>query len=119
MDTRPARQAGRSGSAVRTIGGRLRRLFGLAAAVSFGLMALGATASGAFAEIAPPPGGGNAVIAPVPPATIRVVRVVTSSGLDAWQITLVAVGAALLGAVAAVLVSRARAVRRTASASPA
>ena len=39
-------------------------------------------------------------------------RTVLTGGMPGWQITLIAVGAALLAAVAAVLADRARATRR-------
>jgi len=42
--------------------------------------------------------------------------VVTAGGMAGWQITLIALGAGLLAAAAAVLLDRARAARRTASA---
>ena len=54
-----------------------------------------------------PPGGADV---PAPP-----VRVVTG-GMAGWQITLIALGAALVAATAAVVLDRARAARRSASA---
>jgi hypothetical protein len=42
--------------------------------------------------------------------------VVTAGGMPGWQITLIALGAALIAAAAAVLLDRARAARRAASA---
>jgi hypothetical protein len=44
------------------------------------------------------------------------VRVVTENGMPGWQITLIALGAALVAATAAVLLDRARAARRAATA---
>ena len=52
-------------------------------------------------------------LAPVPPTTVRVVSTGRMAG---WQITLIAVSAAVAAAVAAVLLDRARAARRAASA---
>jgi hypothetical protein len=43
------------------------------------------------------------------------VHVIAVSGMPGWQITLIAVAAALAAAVVAVLLDRARASRRTAS----
>ena len=53
--------------------------------------------------------GGPAVVPP-PPA----VHIVVAGGMPGWQITLIAVGAALLAATFAVLLDRARATRRNA-----
>jgi hypothetical protein len=55
----------------------------------------------------PIPNGGPAVPAPA-------VRVVTAGGMAGWQIALIAVGAALAAAIAAVVLDRARAARKTA-----
>jgi hypothetical protein len=41
--------------------------------------------------------------------------VVTAGGMAGWQIALIAVGAALAAAIAAVVLDRARAARKTAS----
>ena len=48
--------------------------------------------------------------------TAHSVRVVVTGGMAAWQVTLIALGAALLAAVAAVLLYRVLAVRKAASA---
>jgi hypothetical protein len=45
--------------------------------------------------------------------------VITGGGMAGWQITLIALGAALVAATAAVLVDRGRAARRAASATTA
>ena len=50
----------------------------------------------------------------VVPATT--VRVVGAGGMAGWQITLIAAGAAVAAAVAAIVLDRARAARRAASA---
>ena len=50
----------------------------------------------------------------LPPAPVSV-QTIISGGMPSWQITLIAAGAALLGAVLAVLVSRAWAARRAAT----
>ena len=56
--------------------------------------------------------GANLPPAPVPPQIHTVTRTVLAGGMPGWQITLIAVGAALLAAVVAVLADRARAARR-------
>ena len=65
-----------------------------------------ATAPAAFARPLPPPDccatGANA------PVTL-----ITGGGMPGWQITLIAVGAALAGAAMAVLLDRAWAARKT------
>ena len=64
-----------------------------------------ATAPAAFARPLPPPDccatGANA------PVTL-----ITGGGMPGWQITLIAVGAALAGAAMAILLDRARAARK-------
>jgi len=52
---------------------------------------------------------GTAPIVPVPSAAVRVI---STGGMPGWQITLIAIGAALLAATVAVLLDRARATRR-------
>jgi hypothetical protein len=87
---------------------RIRRLAGVLVSLAVALLALGATP--AFAMVMPPPGasvtGGHIPPPPVPPAT-TVTRTVMVGGMPGWQIALIAVGAALLAAVAAVLADRA------------
>ena len=112
----------RRGSHPRTVarraGARLRRLAGVLAAVTCGLLASAAIVPAAFAMVVPDPGGqyGAAPAAPVPAATVRVV---TAGGMAGWQITLIALGAALIAAAAAVLFDRALSARRAASATTA
>jgi len=89
---------------------RIRRFLGVLAGLAGALLAFAATGSAALAI--PPPAGGTTVI---PPA----VHVVTVGGMAGWQITLIALGAALLAATAAVLLDRARAARRGAVAASA
>ena len=66
-------------------------------------------------ECGPQPGGPGG-LAPATPATVSVVTV---GGMAGWQITVIALGAALVAAVAAVLLDRALAARRAASATTA
>jgi hypothetical protein len=72
-------------------------LAGLAGAV----LAFGAAAPPALATMPPPA-----------PAGTPAIRTVVTGGMPGWQITLIAAGAALLAAVLAVLLDRARAARR-------
>ncbi len=101
--------------AARKAGMCLRRLAAVLAAVAGGLLASAAIIPAAFAMVVPASGGyyGPTRPAPVPANTIRVVA---GGGMPGWQITLIALGAALLAAAAAVLLDRALAVRRAASA---
>jgi hypothetical protein len=83
----------------------LRRIFAAVAILAGAVLAL-ATAPAAFAHPLPPAdcctSGGNT------PVTL-----ITGGGMPGWQITLIAVGAALAGAVLAVLLDRAWAARKT------
>jgi hypothetical protein len=92
---------------------RLHRLAAAAAALIGGLLTSAAIIPAASAGIIVPDPGGAA--APVPATTVRV----TSGGMAGWQITLIAVGAALIAAAVAVLLDRALAARRAASATSA
>jgi len=91
------------------------RLAAVLAAIISGLLASVAAATAAFAQ-PKPIGDGTSSIAPVPPATVRVI---TAGGMAGWQIALIAAGAALAAAVAAVLVDRKLAGRRGAAATTA
>ena len=101
--------------AARTPGGRLRRLAAVLAVTASGLLAPAAAVPAASAAIIPVPGPDGAY-GPAPAATGGPVRVITVGGMPGWQITLIAVAAALLAAAAAVFLDRARAGRRAASA---
>jgi hypothetical protein len=98
-------------TAARQAAARLRRLAGALAAVICAGLASAAIVPAASASIPITPGG-PAVPAPAVP-------VVTAGDMAGWQITLIAVGAALIAATAAVVLDRARAARRAASASTA
>ena len=114
MFTTRARQGTRPPVAVCNAGARLRRSVAVLAALIVGLLASAAIVPAAFAMI-PDPGdvAGSAGVAPVPAHSVRVV---VTGGMAAWQVTLIALGAALLAAVAAVLLYRVLAVRKAASA---
>jgi hypothetical protein len=85
---------------------RLRRPAGVLAALTCGLLASAATVPAAFAKL--PPGVEvvkGARPAQVPPAPIRVI---TAGGMPGWQITLIALAAALVVALVTATVIRAR-----------
>ena len=81
-----------------------RRILAAVITLAGAMLAL-ATAPAAFARPLPPPDccatGADA------PVTL-----ITGGGMPGWQITLIAVGAALAGAAMAVLLDRARAARK-------
>jgi hypothetical protein len=90
---------------------RLRRLIAALAAVTCGVLAWAAVPAASAATI-PVPGPGGAYGPVTPGATVRVI---TAGGMPGWQITLIAIAAALVAATAAVFLDRARAGRRSAS----
>jgi hypothetical protein len=95
---------------------RLRRVTAALAAVTGGLLAWAAAVPAASAAIwIPDPGAGGAY-GPVPATAEAPVQVITAAGMPGWQITLIAVAAALAAATAAVFLDRTRASRRSASA---
>jgi hypothetical protein len=83
---------------------RLRRPFAILMALGGTLVTLAATGTAAMATIVPPPGGGPSQVAPQ--------AVIVAGGMPGWQITLIALGAALVAAVLAVLAYRAWSARR-------
>jgi hypothetical protein len=95
-------------AAPRPAGPRLRRAVAVLAALACGMLAWAAAVPAAFATPTPvpPPGGpyGPALVVPGP-ATI--VRVVTAGGMAGWQVALIAAGAAVVAAAAAVRLDRA------------
>ena len=84
----------------------LRRIFAAVATLAGTVLAL-ATAPAAFAGPLPPPDCCTGRAADTP------ITVITGGGMPGWQITLIAVGAALAGAALAVLLDRAWAARKT------
>jgi hypothetical protein len=89
----------------------IRRVAGVLAGLAAALAALGATPASAM--VVPAPGGPAG--APVPPAQASAqVHTIIAGGMPGWQITLIAIGAALVAATVAVLLDRARATRRNA-----
>ena len=101
-------------TAARQAGARLRRAAAVLAAVTCGLLTWAAAVPAAFAQPKPIGDGGTSSVTPVPPATVRVI---STGGMAGWQITLIAVGAAL--AVAVLLIDRAWVARRATPASTA
>ena len=93
-------------TAPRQASAHLRRLAAALAAFTCALLASTAIAPAAWAMNVAPAGGGVPA-APVP---------ASAGGMAGWQITLIALGAALVTATAAVFVDRTLAVRRSASA---
>ncbi len=91
---------------------RVRRLIHPLAALGCALFALGAVSPAAFAGTItlPAPTGGGAATG-TQPAPVHTVIV---GGTPGWQITLIAVGAAVLAALVAVSLDRVRATRRRA-----
>ena len=87
-----------------------RRLGGLLAGLGALVTMIVVTGAAAMAAQVPPSGGGFAQPPPLAPA---------AGGMPGWQITLIAVGAALVAAVGAVLADRARSARRPAVAAAA
>jgi hypothetical protein len=86
----------------------VRRLAAALAGLAATLLAFAAVAPGALAQPFPPrPPGWDKH--PPPGAGIHIVVV---GGIPGWQIALIAIGAALLAATAAVLADRAWAIRR-------
>jgi hypothetical protein len=111
MFTHLPREESHPRTVARQAAARPRRLAAALAAVICAVLASAAIVPAASASIPITPGG-PAVPAPA-------VRVVTVGGMAGWQITLIALGAALVAATAAVLADRVRAARRAASATPA
>ena len=115
MFTHLSRRETQLRTAARHAAARLRRLAAVLATVACGLLASAAIVPAAFAYGIPQPGGPGG-LTPATPALATTVPVVTAGGMAGWQITLIALGAALVAAIAAVLLDRALAARRAASA---
>jgi hypothetical protein len=88
---------------------RIHRCLGVMAVLGGVLLTLAVAAPAALATI-PDPGGGPA-LEPAP-----AIQTVVAGGMPGWQITLIAAGAALVAAVAAVLLDRAWTARRSVTA---
>jgi hypothetical protein len=84
----------------------IRRLAGILAALATALLAAAMTAPAAFALPVPPAGGTGRAVAPPPPVQV------VAGGMPGWLIALIAIGAAVMAAAAAVILDRARTARR-------
>jgi hypothetical protein len=93
---------------------RLRRLAAVLAAVIGGLLTSASVVPAAFAMTPVPGPGGRYDGPPLAPIPATTAHVVTGGGMAGWQITLIALGAALVAAATAVLLDRAWAARSTA-----
>ena len=90
-----------------TAAARLRRITAALAAAALGVLAWAAAAPAASARPIPESDFGDS-------GTGTTVRVITTGGMPGWQITLIAVAAALVAAAAAVVLDRTRTSRRPA-----
>ena len=97
-------------------GARPGRLATVLAAAVAGLLASAAAATAAFAN--PTPIGDSGAV-PIAQGRAATVQVISTGGIAGWQITLIAAGAALAAATAAVLPDRKLAGRRTVTATTA
>jgi hypothetical protein len=116
MITQLSHQRLRPGMATRKTGARPGRLATVLAAVIAGLLASVAAATAAFANPVPVGDGGSTTLAP---GQASPVPVIATGGMAGWQIALIAVGAALVAAAAAVFLDRRLAGRRGAPATTA
>ena len=93
---------------------RIRRLAAALAGLAGALLAFAGGAPAALARTAPPRPPGWNKHPPLPPAhrAGAPVHIVVTGGMPGWQITLIAVGAAVLAVTAAVAVYRAWATGR-------
>jgi hypothetical protein len=108
----PPRRPTQPPAAARKVdGARVRRLARVLAAVTCGLLAPAAFVPAAFAMTAPGSGAGG--------STRYTNTVIIAGGMAGWQITLIALGAALLAAAGTLLLERVRAARRAAAATTA
>jgi hypothetical protein len=91
---------------------RRRRIIGFLIAATASLLSLGLTGP-AFAMTVAPGGSTQGPSIPVAAPAVKVI----STGVSTWQVALIAIGAALLGAAAVLLASRLRPAHRATAAS--
>jgi hypothetical protein len=116
MTTQLSHHRSRHWMATVMAGARLGRLATVLAAVISGLLASAVAATAAVANPIPIGDGDTSPILPVSHGTVRVI---SAGGMAGWQVALIAVGAALAAAAAAVLLDRKLAGRRSATAATA
>jgi hypothetical protein len=90
----------------------IRRLVGVLTGLAAALAAAVAGTSAAFAATGTYPPPGPVSHEPVAPPVLTQTHAAVTGGMAGWQIALIAVGAAVFGAIVAVLVNRALAGRR-------
>ena len=90
---------------------RIRRLAAILAGLAGALLVVAAVAPAALAGPFPPRPPGWDKHPPLPPPAAGI-HIVVAGGMPGWQIALIAIGAALLAATAAVLADRAWTTRR-------
>lgn len=88
---------------------RITRILGILAGIGGAMLGILATGSAALAYDVPPVGGGGPASPPV--------QVITNGGMAGWQITLIALGAALAASIIAVLADRSWLARHRSAAS--
>jgi hypothetical protein len=115
MVTKLPQQGTRPRLATRPVGLHLGRLAVVLGAVACALLSVAGAVPAAFAAQIPVPSGGGAY-GPVPASAATVIRVITTGGMPTWQIALIALGAALVAAAAAVSLDRTLGHRRPVSA---
>ena len=103
MSAFPSRRRNHAHAAV-----RLRRITAALAAAAGGVLAWAAAVPAASASIIPVPADG-----PYGPAPAPAVRLLTAGGMPGWQVALIAAGAAVVAAAAAVCLDRALTASRT------
>lgn len=88
---------------------RITRILGILAGIGGAMLGILATGSAALAYEVPPGGGGGPASPPV--------QLITNGGMAGWQITLIALGAALAASIIAVLADRSWLARHRSAAS--
>ena len=115
MTTHLSRREIHPRSTARKAAWRLRRLAVALTAATCGLLASALIIPAASARTMMLPGPGGAATVPSTPPSANL-GVVPGGGMAGWQIALIAAGAALVAAIAAVALDRTRAARKAASA---
>lgn len=90
---------------------RIPHLVRSLAAFTAAMLGVVVSTSGAFAMRVPAPGGSSSSFPAVPGPTVA--HTVVASGVVGWQVAVIVVGVAVLAAIIAIAVDRARAAHRT------